>query len=511
MSDHEKLRILVIDDEVTQRMLVKDFLEDAGHVVRQAEDGRRGLKMAGVTKPDVILLDVLLPAMDGYAVCKKFKEDPETAETPVILITASRETDVIERGLAVGADDFVTKPVDWAFLSDRVVNVVKKARERAEMARRIREQASAGDQQRNGSQAAHIEAQIDEMMRNAEAQIAQANETAARERKRLEDEHFAALAGAVEEVKAGRDAELSELRAHHERELKELRERFELEIATVRSSTRHEVMVAERRYASELESARTALGIATSNSETRIAAVRTAVESEFAARTQAVWGLLLRWATAQANLATAIVGVECPKDVERSAKAVAAASSKLKIVAQAMTTPNERPTRPVQLATLLAEIAQQAQSVAQVRRVSLNCRIRSAEAALHIDADRLRYALLSLVGNAIRFTPAGGAVDINLSQSDAGDVRIDIVDSGVGIAPAKLAYLRTCLDAPMRHDDSDSVAVGLGVPAATALIRQMGGSLNMQSQLGAGTEVSIAFPNDDAERRSTARERMFAS
>ncbi|MFN0218409.1 MAG: response regulator [Hyphomicrobium sp.] len=520
MTDSEKLRILVIDDEITQRMLVKDFLEDAGHVVRQAEDGRRGLKMAGVTKPDVILLDVLLPLMDGYAVCKKFKEDPETADTPVILITASRETDVIERGLAVGADDFVTKPVDWTFLADRVVNVVRKARERAAMARQIRERSQVAAPQTDAPPTAQLEAQLDELMRSAEQQIAEANEATVKERRRLEVEYAAALNGAVEQAKAGRDAEISELRAQHDKEIKDLRERYELEITTIRGSARHEVLVAERRNAAELEAARAALADAKSNVENRIAVIRSAIETECAGQAQAIWSLVQRWVTHQANLASCIIAEAKPalssagagnlQEIERSAKTMAAACSKLKIVAQAMTTPNDRPAKPVHLGPLLTEIAKQAEGVAKSRRVEVNCRAHNGEAALQVDADRLRYALLSLVGNAIRFTPAGGAVDLNLSQSDNGDVRIDIVDTGVGIAPAKLNYLRACLDEPTRYEDSDGAALGLGIPAATALIRKMGGKLVLQSQIGAGTQASVVFPDAVDQYQAPVSELLFA-
>src|SRR5690349_18419573 len=116
MSDLKGLKILVIDDEATQRMLAKEFLEDAGHLVTVTEDGKRGQKLALSLKPDIILLDYLLPAVDGNSVCRTLKMNPATAEIPIILVTASRDADVIEKALAAGAEDFVTKPVDWAYL-----------------------------------------------------------------------------------------------------------------------------------------------------------------------------------------------------------------------------------------------------------------------------------------------------------------------------------------------------------------------------------------------------------
>ena len=135
MTEQRAKRILVIDDEVTLRILVKEYLEDAGYVVRQSDDGKRGLKMAVTTKPDLIILDLMLPSIDGYTLCTTLKQTPETSKIPIILITASRESDVIERGLAAGAHDFVTKPVDWQFLSDRVAHVLERAQQEAAVAR----------------------------------------------------------------------------------------------------------------------------------------------------------------------------------------------------------------------------------------------------------------------------------------------------------------------------------------------------------------------------------------
>jgi DNA-binding response OmpR family regulator len=127
MGPTSATKVLVIDDDVTQRLLVKEYLEAAGCVVRMAGDGRKGLKLAASGWPDVILLDLMLPELDGYTVCTCLKEAPATAKIPIILITGARDRDVISRGLAAGADDFVTKPVDWEFLADRVDHVLRRS------------------------------------------------------------------------------------------------------------------------------------------------------------------------------------------------------------------------------------------------------------------------------------------------------------------------------------------------------------------------------------------------
>lgn len=83
-------KVLVIDDDVTLRLLTKEYLEGAGYTVRLADNGRKGLGPAVTTQPDIILLDVMLPSLDGYAVCACLKESPATANVPIVLITGSR-------------------------------------------------------------------------------------------------------------------------------------------------------------------------------------------------------------------------------------------------------------------------------------------------------------------------------------------------------------------------------------------------------------------------------------
>lgn len=158
MSEQIANRILVIDDESTHRILAKEYLEEAGYVVRLAEDAKRGLKLAMNSKPDLVLVDLMMPGMDGFEICQHLKAAEATAHVPVILITASRESDVIARGFEVGVDDFVTKPVDWTFIADRVGLVLaiaqKKRRdlaEKEEMARQLQSvQDQAEQESRNG-------------------------------------------------------------------------------------------------------------------------------------------------------------------------------------------------------------------------------------------------------------------------------------------------------------------------------------------------------------------------
>ncbi|MEK7448003.1 MAG: response regulator transcription factor [Planctomycetota bacterium] len=118
--------ILVIDDEKDLIKLIDHHLSKEGYLVIGAKNGAEGLDIALKHKPDLILLDIMLPKMDGWDVCKKLKSRPETAPVPVIMLTArAQETDKV-LGLELGADDYITKPFSPRELVARVKAVMRR-------------------------------------------------------------------------------------------------------------------------------------------------------------------------------------------------------------------------------------------------------------------------------------------------------------------------------------------------------------------------------------------------
>ena len=109
MSD-KKPRILVVDDERITTELAKKFLERHGFDVVCAFDGQAGLDLAHSENPDLILLDVMLPKMDGFEVCRILKEENEFKEVPILMFTAKGLSRDIQRGEEVGADEYIVKP-----------------------------------------------------------------------------------------------------------------------------------------------------------------------------------------------------------------------------------------------------------------------------------------------------------------------------------------------------------------------------------------------------------------
>lgn len=119
-------KILIIEDERDIRDLVAHYLTKEGYRVEFALDGAKGLSLAKTLKPDLIILDLMLPELDGLEVCKKLRADPKTAVMPIIMLTAKgEETDKIV-GLELGADDYLTKPFSAKELTARIKALLRR-------------------------------------------------------------------------------------------------------------------------------------------------------------------------------------------------------------------------------------------------------------------------------------------------------------------------------------------------------------------------------------------------
>ena len=109
-------RILVVDDDRLLRQMVRDLLEGADCAVAEAVDGADGVTQAAALQPDLILLDLMMPNVDGYTACSRLKADPATQTIPVIVLTASADVGLNRRAYALGAVACLTKPFRWEAL-----------------------------------------------------------------------------------------------------------------------------------------------------------------------------------------------------------------------------------------------------------------------------------------------------------------------------------------------------------------------------------------------------------
>jgi twitching motility two-component system response regulator PilH len=115
-------RILIVDDLPTEVQLMRTAITNLGHATIVASDGEQALEMVQKEKPDLVLLDVVLPRVDGFQVCRKIKKDPETSKIPVILVSSKTQESDKFWGLKQGASAYICKP----FSPDELANIVNK-------------------------------------------------------------------------------------------------------------------------------------------------------------------------------------------------------------------------------------------------------------------------------------------------------------------------------------------------------------------------------------------------
>ncbi len=120
-----KKRVLIADDNLTNVELLEAYLSDMDCEIAVAADGRETLDKVAQFHPDLILLDIMMPKLSGFEVCKTVKKDPATRTVMVLMVTALNELGDIERAVAAGCDDFLSKPINKLELLKRVENMLK--------------------------------------------------------------------------------------------------------------------------------------------------------------------------------------------------------------------------------------------------------------------------------------------------------------------------------------------------------------------------------------------------
>lgn len=118
-------KVLIVDDNANNIRLLRDILEDENYIVYTLDSGLSVLQVAQENKPDIILLDIMMPGIDGFEVCRRLKEESTTQEIPIIMITAKTDSRDIKNALGLGAFDYIKKPVDEIEVIARVQSALR--------------------------------------------------------------------------------------------------------------------------------------------------------------------------------------------------------------------------------------------------------------------------------------------------------------------------------------------------------------------------------------------------
>ncbi|HUN81466.1 MAG TPA: response regulator [Phycisphaerae bacterium] len=131
-------KILIVDDNAQNLELLEAYLEELrGATILHATNGMEALQKVAADPPDLILLDIMMPRMSGFEVCQKLKSDDKTKDIPIIMVTALHELADIERGVEVGTNDFITKPVNRVDLLTRVRSLLRARHAATDLDREI--------------------------------------------------------------------------------------------------------------------------------------------------------------------------------------------------------------------------------------------------------------------------------------------------------------------------------------------------------------------------------------
>jgi CheY-like chemotaxis protein len=120
----EDLTILVVEDYEDTSLTMRLALEQKGYHILEASDGEKGVEVAESERPDVILMDLTLPVIDGLTAAERIRANPELRDTIIIAVTAHQDQDYRARALASGCNAFVTKPIDFEWLNDLIANLL---------------------------------------------------------------------------------------------------------------------------------------------------------------------------------------------------------------------------------------------------------------------------------------------------------------------------------------------------------------------------------------------------
>jgi len=523
--------VLLVDDQKIPRMAVSGILREAGHEVYAAASGEEGLKLARELSPDVIVLDVYMPEMDGFAVVERLKADPETAPTPVIFLTAEPPTDdLIVRGLELGAYDFLSKGCSRAELLARVgvMARIKRGNDELSAIARISDTLiqSLDPDRLTG---AFIEG-VRDVFRSDAVLLAFAREPGTPPRfcargMEAEPPLLEALALTLQERLESLDTKQAEIPA---------------------SDLRGPAGVAVRRHG--FETALAALVPHTDRPPTLLSVLTTRPDGFTRQGDAPLLYLLARQATIALDHAvlherTLSQAAEMEEQAEKLERAVTERSRFFASMSHELRTPINAVIGYNQLLEVGAYgelTGEQAEAVMRVSRSAQHLlelindildiskieagkvkifpeptdlaslihetvttvQIQAAEKGLEIEAAleeglvaetdpaRVRQILLNLLSNAVKFTDEG-RVEVRLQFSD-GCYEIEVRDTGPGIAEEDLE--RIFEEFEQTHRTQAGAGTGLGLPISKRLAHLLGGELTVRSELDVGSTFRLRLP-----------------
>jgi signal transduction histidine kinase len=373
--------ILIVDDTPINLDAISETLSDAGYDVAIATSGERALQIVQRQPPDLILLDIMMPGIDGFATCQLLKADPQTCDIPVIFMTAMSDVNNKTKGFDYGAVDYITKP----FQEQEVLSRVKT----------------------------HL--QLRALTQNLAQQVA---------------------------IKT-----------------------VELQLATTAAEAANHAK----------------------------SAFLSAIGHELRTPLNAIFGMTqgLQSGSFGAILAQQQSAIQT---IDRSSKHLLELINDLLDLASTEAGKIELNCQPTLVSRLCKSALSEVQSPATKKRIQLELKMSADLPDLIVDERRTRQVLTELLGNAVKFTPVGGRVTLDVSLLSPNSIRMAIIDTGIGIAPANISKLFQNF---IQIDDSlnrSYEGMGIGLALVKRIVEYHSGKVGLTSKLGVGSCFTIDLP-----------------